>query len=169
MICFSHEVFILAATQRKASSTIVRDPLSSAYGNTRDRGTDYKVRLPQTPAGSQHGVGDPGPKQRAVVDPTKSASRNKGSSKVKDAWVLAKEQYLDGLPAEDQVVFQHGSLKDVLAEFARIEKTYQATSISRRWGTRLKPFLASLEQIDLAMTSFASVQPMPAALIWGSV
>lgn len=92
-----------------------------------------------------------------------------GTSNAQDAWSIARKKYLESLTTEDQATFQHGSLDSVLAEFTQIESAHRAASFSRKWGSRMKPFLTSLEQIDRAMNTFASVQPMPAALIWGSV
>ncbi|KAL9609331.1 MAG: hypothetical protein Q9167_005897 [Letrouitia subvulpina] len=91
------------------------------------------------------------------------------TNNAQDAWTVARKRYLESLTTEDQATFQHGSLDSVLAEFTHIEATHRAASFSRKWGLRMKPFLTSLEQIDRAMNTFASVQPMPAALIWGSV
>ena len=86
-----------------------------------------------------------------------------------DAWVLARERYLEDLNDEERLLFSEASLENLFYSASAAQKLHEASSRSRALSRRIQPLLDSIEQYSKALDVYSNDSPTVMCPLWGSV
>jgi hypothetical protein len=82
---------------------------------------------------------------------------------------IAFGRYQKLLSPTEQAEFRDVTFDDVMLEVKNLEKLQNASSVTRKLGSRLQPFIAFIERYAMAVDTMVQAYPLPSALIWGTV
>lgn len=82
---------------------------------------------------------------------------------------IAFGRYQKLLSPTEQAEFRDVTFDDVMLEVKNIEKQQNASSVTRKLGTRLQPFVTFIERYAMAVDTMVQAYPLPSALIWGII
>ncbi|CAD6575359.1 MAG: hypothetical protein ASARMPREDX12_007236 [Alectoria sarmentosa] len=86
-----------------------------------------------------------------------------------DAWIRARDRYVEDLNEEEQQRYFKASPESLLDDASAAEKSHGTKSSSRRIMEQLQPFVAAIEQYGEALDVYSSTYSLALGPIWGSV
>ena len=86
-----------------------------------------------------------------------------------DAWVQARERFLENLDQSERAIFANASLENIFYSASVAQKAYETDSKCRRMAARLNVFLAGIDQWGKALDVYANASATILSPLWGSL
>ena len=86
-----------------------------------------------------------------------------------DAWITARNQYVEDLNEEEQQMYFRSSPETLLDDARTAERSHSMNSTTRRVIDKLQPFIAAIEQYGEAINIYSSTYSLALGPIWGSI
>lgn len=85
-----------------------------------------------------------------------------------DAWMQARERFVEDLEEPERLMFAEASLQNVFYSASVAQKSHQEGSRSRYLASKLGSFLAAIDQYGKAMDMFSQGSAV-LCVLWGSL
>ncbi len=85
-----------------------------------------------------------------------------------DAWMQARERFLEDLEEPERLMFAEASLENVFYSASVAQKSHQESSRSRYLASKLGSLLAGIDQYGKAMDIFSQGSAV-SCVLWGSL
>ena len=86
-----------------------------------------------------------------------------------DAWVLARDRYVEDLSEEEKHIYYQASLETILYDASAAEKTHKAKSRGRNYVADIQPLVDSIDQYGKALDIYSNMYPLVLSPLWGSI
>ena len=86
-----------------------------------------------------------------------------------DAWIRARDQYVEDLNEEEQQRYFNASPESLLDDTKAVEKSHRTKSTARSVMEKLQPFVTAIEQYGEAIDVYSNTYSLALGPIWGSI
>ena len=90
-------------------------------------------------------------------------------TQVSDAWIRARDLYVQDLSDEEQQTFFRASPESIVDDASNAESNHGMKSTTRSVIEKLQPLVAAIEQYGHAVDVYSSTYPLALGPIWGSI
>lgn len=85
------------------------------------------------------------------------------------AWQIARARFVDGLPDDEQTLFDNAAPENLFYSSSAAFKQYDANSRLQAVRNKVQPMVDSIAAYGKAMDVFANMSPMVLGPLWGSL
>ena len=86
-----------------------------------------------------------------------------------DAWIRARDRYVQDLNEEEQQKFFQASPESLLDDASAAERSHGMKSTTRGVMEKMQPFVTAIEQYSAALDIYSNMYPLALGPIWGSI
>ena len=90
-------------------------------------------------------------------------------AQMSDAWIRARNQFVNDLSEEEQRTFFKASPESLLDDAVAAERSHAERSTTRNIMEKLQPFVAAVEQYGTAIDVYSNTYSLALGPIWGSM
>lgn len=86
-----------------------------------------------------------------------------------DAWMRAKERYVEDLSEEEKRLYYQATPETLFYDASAAQKRYTANSTTLCLMTKIQPLIEAIQQYGQALDVYTNAYPLVLSPLWGSI